>query len=68
MKLRRLIPGIECLAIPDAGAVALGALIHIEDPLTDSQVADTDLGLEYREEFTPSGRPFKKGLAQPAIG
>ncbi|KAF9882690.1 hypothetical protein FE257_005522, partial [Aspergillus nanangensis] len=67
-ELSHRVPGIECISIQDAGAVALGALLHMENPLTDTQVADTDLGLEYLEDQSPTGQPFKGDLTESAIG
>lgn len=50
------------------GAVAEGALIYAQRPLTEPQIARTNIGLQYLEDRHPDGLELPHGEVRPAIG
>ncbi|THC88100.1 hypothetical protein EYZ11_012453 [Aspergillus tanneri] len=55
------------LAITETTTITEGALLAAENPLLDPYVADSHIGLMYREDWTPGGKPMKRDMTNPAL-
>ncbi|KAE8414839.1 hypothetical protein BDV36DRAFT_235471 [Aspergillus pseudocaelatus] len=61
-------PSMICERIFEVGAVARGALLYAQNPLTEPHIARAAIGLEYLDDHHPSGRKIKHGKVQCGIG
>ncbi|KAB8213987.1 hypothetical protein BDV33DRAFT_183599 [Aspergillus novoparasiticus] len=61
-------PSMICERIFEVGAVAQGALLYAQNPLTEPHIARAAIGLEYLDDHHPSGRKIKSGKVQYGIG